>query len=79
MRLFDSPEDGKWEAMENDFWEDEEKCGCSIELWKKFEAANLSDDLMDIVDKALMYGIELGRKEEKEYQDEEKSLSALNN
>lgn len=55
------PEDEAWEKITLDFWNGKY---CSDELWKKFEEAKLSNDLIDIVDKAIDYGMELGRKEQ---------------
>lgn len=56
------PEDAEWEKLEAEFWSN--KNNCSDELWDKFEQAKLSDSLMDIVTKAIDYGMELGRKEQ---------------
>ena len=55
------PEDEAWEKITTDFWEGEH---CSDELWKKFSDVKLDSDLMDIVDKAIEYGMELGRQEQ---------------
>ena len=52
------PEDEAWEKIENAFWENDKNC--SKELWSSFEEAKLDSDLMDIVDKAIGYGMELG-------------------
>ena len=55
------PEDAEWEQLTANFWND--KQNVTDETWAKFDKAQLSDDLMTIVDKAIEYGMELGRKE----------------
>ena len=55
------PEDEAWEKIENVFWENDKNC--SKELWSKFAEAELDSDLVDIVTKAIDYGMELGRQE----------------
>ena len=64
-----SPEDAKWEQLTSKFWGNKENC--TDELWEKFAAAKLEDDLMDIVDKAIEYGIDYAEKSD--YDDYEAS------
>lgn len=61
-----TPEDAYWEGIELTFWED--KKNCPDVLWKKFEKAELSDPLMEIVVKAIMFGVEIGTKQERDNQ-----------
>jgi len=56
-----SPEDGRWEAIEDAFWSNTKNC--SDENWMKFDKAQLDDSLMDVVTKAISYGIEIGTKQ----------------
>jgi len=62
------PEDGAWEKIELAFWENNKNC--TKGLWAKFEKAKLDNELMEVVAKAIDYGMELGRKEQLAYQKE---------
>jgi hypothetical protein len=55
------PEDEAWEKITDEFWSGKY---CSDDIWNKFEQANLDSYLVEIVDKAIEYGIEVGGKEQ---------------
>jgi hypothetical protein len=65
---------GEMEEIEEAFWSD--KKNCTDELWKKFDDLKLSDDLMNIVNKAIEFGMELGRKEQIEIENDIKATDA---
>lgn len=54
------PEDEEWEKITEGFWDGKH---CSDEVYHKFEKAKLDNDLIDIVDKAIEYGMGIGQKE----------------
>jgi hypothetical protein len=63
------PEDEEWEKILEGFWDSKH---CSDELYKKFEKATLDSDLVNVVDKAIEYGIEVGNKQVDTYNQENK-------
>ena len=54
------PEDEAWEKVINDFWDEKR---FTKEEWAISE--NLDDVINDIIEKAIVYGMELGRKDQK--------------
>ena len=58
------PEDAEWEEITNKFWDGKH---VTDKVWHKFTVAKLDDDLLDVVDKAIEYGMELGRNENTPY------------
>ena len=68
------PEDEKWEAITEGFWTGKH---CTDEVYHKFEKAKLDSALIDIVDKAIEYGMEIGRKEEHSNQEMELQMKEL--
>ncbi len=63
------PEDEKWEAIEEGFWNGKH---VTDEIYSKFEKVKLDSELIDIVMKAIEYGIDLGYKEAQENAKEDK-------
>ena len=63
------PEDEAWEKIEQEFWNGKH---VSDVIWNKFEKAKLDSDLMDVVNDAIMFGMELGKKEQQETERENK-------
>lgn len=69
------PEDAEWERIEEKFWNDDQNC--TKALWEKFSKAKLDDALMDIVTKAITYGMELGRAEQQVIDAENKAYEKM--
>lgn len=68
--------DAEWEKIIMDFWE-KKPLVCSDELWNKFVEVKLENDLMEIVDDAIQYGIDLGCKQSN--RDKEERIAELKN
>ena len=62
------PEDAEWEKLEQEFWDNENNC--TKEQWNLFEKAQLSDKLMDIVNNAIEYGMEVARKQDQHHREQ---------
>jgi len=69
------PEDGKWEAIEEAFWNNDKNC--SKKLFSKFEEANLDSDLINIVINAIEYGIEIQKQQAVENAEENKYYETM--
>lgn len=63
------PEDERWEAILEGFWNGE---NCSNDDWEKFEEVSLDSKLVDVVDKAIEYGMEINKKEQQSIDSENK-------
>ncbi len=63
-----SPEEGRWEAMIENFFD---------KLDKKYQEIIDTDDVQDIVIKAIQYGIEIGIEQQKDNEGEIKYFDEL--
>jgi len=61
------PEDEKWDEILENFWNGKY---CSDEQFEQFCKAGLDSALIDIVDEAIEYGMDLGREEQRMIEEE---------